>query len=127
MSYKYLDAAALRGKTITSIVQIGSDRIEMATDDGKRYIMHHSQDCCESVFIHDIWGKLDSLIGSPLITASEETSPEWPAGVEIPEYQPESYTWTIYRFAVEGHCVRIRWLGESNGWYSESVDIEEIE
>lgn len=124
-SYKYLDASALRGKTITSIVQIGSDRIEIETSDGKRYVMYHRQDCCESVRIYDVFGTLDSLIGSPLIVASEERSSEWPADVEKPEYR-ESYTWTSYLFAVQDHVVRIRWLGESNGYYSESVDIEEI-
>lgn len=127
MSYKYLDAAALRGKTITSIVQIGGDRIEIATDDGKRYVMYHTQDCCESVRIYRIFGKLDSLIGSPLITASQEISSECPSGVENPESLDESYTWTIYRFTTKDHHVRIYWLGESNGCYSESVDFEEIE
>ena len=86
--------------------------------------MFHEQDCCESVTIHDIIGKLESLIGSPLISASEETRSEWPADVEKPE-DCDSFTWTVYRFATEKHRVRIRWLGESNGYYSESVQIEE--
>lgn len=122
---KYLDAAALRGKTITAISKIGDNHIEITTDDGKRYAMLHYQDCCESVTIHDIVGDLQSLVGAPLVVAYEEADSEWPADVEKPEYT-ESFTWTRYFFETDTAKVRIRWHGESNGYYSESVQIEEI-
>jgi len=123
---KYHDAATLRGKTITAISQIGGDRIEITTEDGKRYAMLHDQDCCESVTIHDIEGDLQSLVGSPLVVAREEADSEWPADVDKPEYT-ESFTWTRYFFATRNATVRIRWHGESNGYYSESVQIEELD
>ena len=126
MDYKYYDAATLRGKIITAISQIGNDRIEIATDEGKKYAMLHVQDCCESVEIHDITGDLQSLIGAPLVVAREEANSEWPDDVKKPEYC-DSATWTQYFFETSTAKVRIRWLGESNGYYSESVQIEEIE
>lgn len=128
MSYnrydKYLDASALKGKTITSISNLDDESIRFSTSDGKDYVMFHSQNCCESVMVHDIVGDLNSLVGNPLVVAREETSSVWPADVETREYV-DSYTWTSYFFETATSKVRIRWLGESNGWYSESVQIEE--
>lgn len=127
MSDKYEDSAALRGKTIASIKQIDNDRIEIETSDGKRFAMFHSQDCCESVIIHTVTGDLQSLVGSPLLVAREEAGPERPA--DIPKndgYAEESETWTTYFFETETAKVRIVWHGSSNGYYSESVQLEEV-
>ena len=118
MSYNYLDAAFFRGKTITAIIQ-PSDEELFFTADGKRYQMFHCQDCCEHVRVTHVDGVLTDLIGSPLTVAHEE--------VNGSEADDGSATETTYTFATENSTVRIFWLGTSNGHYSESVQIQEIE
>ena len=87
--------------------------------------MDHDQDCCEDVSVEDIAGNIQDLIGSPILQAEESTSDETPEGVK-PEYQ-DSFTWTFYKLATVKGYVTIRWYGESNGYYSESVDFEKVE
>lgn len=117
---------SLIGKTLVSIVGMeeGSEEIIFTTLDGKQYKMYHEQDCCESVTVDDVCGDVMDLIGSPLILAEERTSEENPPDVNI-EYQ-ESFTWTFYHFSTIKGYLDLRWYGESNGYYSESVDFKEI-
>ena len=95
----------------------GADEIRFETTNGRVFRLYHSQGCCESVDIEDITGDVEDLIGLPLLMAEEATSPG-DAG--------ESSTWTFYKFATAKGYVTIRWLGQSNGYYSEGVDFEEL-
>jgi len=110
----------MRGKVFTRVTgSIGGDALvfENATE---RFVFFHYQDCCESVDINDIVGDLEDLCGEPLLIA-EEVSGETP--VDFEEEYHESVTWTFYKFATRKGYVDVRWLGESNGYYSESVDL----
>jgi len=83
---------------------------------------YHEQDCCESVYIDDICGDLQDLVGEPLLMAEQVSNEVYEA-----EHQPEdaeSYTWTFYKFATRKGYVDVRWFGSSNGYYSESVNVE---
>lgn len=113
----------LIGKTLTKVEQVGEDVIVFITSEGKRYKLYHLQGCCESVTVEDIVGDLSDLVGEPILIAEEATSTENPADV-TKKYQ-DSFTWTFYKFATRKGYVDIRWYGESNGYYSESVDFEE--
>ena len=114
----------LVGKIIYKIDNDGGEEIRLYTtkfENGPFYKMHHVSDCCEYVGVEDIVGNLEDLIGYPILMAEEIISgdiQEW----EDPETYRESFTWTFYKLATIKGYVTIRWLGTSNGYYSESVD-----
>lgn len=61
----------------------------------------------------------------PLAMAEEVSSTSGPEGWQADEYE-DSYTWTFYKLATVKGYVTIRWYGSSNGYYSESVDFEQM-
>lgn len=106
------------GETL-AYVDIDCDGVMLTTRSGKVFRMHHAQDCCESVSIYDMEGNLHSLIGKPLVQASETVTDD----PKPPEHQyAESFTWTVYEFKTDSDTCVMRWFGESNGYYSEDVD-----
>ncbi len=115
----------LIGKTLIKIDKTGEEII-FHTSDNVAYKMSHCQDCCESVIVEDVCGNLDDLLNTPIVQAFEKTNTdENPPGVKM-EYQEESFTWTFYTLSTTKGTVTIRWYGSSNGYYSESVNVEAI-
>lgn len=142
----YKGIEVLKGQTLSSI-ETSNDVINFRTVDGKHYRMYHPQDCCESVTIDDIVGYLEDLVGTPILEAreatnrnGEDTDSFWREyyGPEeyvinkmigLPEIENpggDSYTWTFYILTTIKGSVTIRWYGSSNGYYSESVYIDEV-
>ncbi len=120
MSYRddRVDFSTLVGKTLAEVRRSGDEELFFTTQEGETFKMYHSQDCCESVYIEDIEGDLDSLVGNHILVAEV-------ASKDDPEAS-ESGTWTFYKLAtIKGH-VDIRWYGSSNGYYSESVDFVKV-
>ena len=106
------------GKVFTSIRNEDTELVfENATE---RFVFFHQQDWCEHVSIEDVCGDLQDLVGEPVLLA-EEVSGETP--VDFNERDYESVTWTFYKFATRRGYVDVRWLGESNGYYSEGVSL----
>ena len=110
----HVDVSDMLGKTFSRVV---SDGYEVTFEnDEVRYVLYHDTDCCESVYVEDIIGDIEDLEKLPLLIAREDTNAE---GEELPN--EESYTWTFYNFATFKGYVTIRFLGTSNGYYSEDV------
>lgn len=109
------------GLTFSSVTgKVGDEVLEFKADDGTFFRFYYEHDCCASCDIEDIAGDLQDLVGSPITLAEEVTNAEEPA---FTEYTPESYTWTFYKFATIKGYVTVRYLGTSNGYYSESVSL----
>lgn len=117
--YDNVSFADLKGKTLVEI-KADDESITFITSTGESYDMYHEQDCCESVRVESIVGDLKDLLGNTLLLAEEVSN------ADNNDYSGEyydSYTWTFYKLATIKGYVDIRWLGESNGYYSESVSV----
>lgn len=112
----------LRGKTFDR-VYVNDDKSELIFENAEyEFKLLHEEDCCECVQIEDIVGDLDDLVGRPLDIVEEV---EYDQDYNPPDVKPvsgDSFTWTFYKFATIKGYVDVRWLGESNGYYSEAVD-----
>ena len=115
---KFVDVSILKGKILKDIKIEGTESILFIDKDDIEYEMFHDYDCCENVYIEDICGDINNLIGSKIIMAEEVINRDL---LPLNKYD-ESYTWTFYKFATVKGYVTIRWYGESNGYYSEEVD-----
>jgi hypothetical protein len=94
----------LVGVTLSKIKKT-DDEIVFFLTNGEQYKLYHSQDCCEHVYVEDVIGDLDDLIGSPLTMAEEASNEEEPS---VPDGYHESYTWTFYKLATVKGYVTIR-------------------
>ena len=111
---KHVNVSDMLGKTFSRVVA-DEDTVTFQNDE-VRYVLYHSTDCCESVVVEEIIGDLEDLEGWPLLISREDHD------ADGPELNEESYTWTFYNFATFKGYVTIRFLGTSNGYYSEDVD-----
>lgn len=124
-----VEFSTLIGKHLTSVtMNEARDEIDFVCGDGSSYRMLHNQDCCEGVSVEDVIGDLADLQDANVLDAREESSSD----TDPPGYDPgedryrESFTWTFYIIQTNKGAVTIRWLGESNGYYSEGVDFEQL-
>lgn len=107
----------LKGKILINIECKGDNEIQFTDSENNIYHMYHEQDCCEEFYIKDICGNLSHLLDSPITMAKcivnkgNIDEDEWGTG-----------TWTFYKLATVKGYVTISWYGESNGYYSETVN-----
>ncbi len=109
----------LLGKVLIKIERLGDDELIFTCDNGGKYKMYHEQECCEIVTIEDINGDFTDLLNREILAADEKTNES--------ETDWGSETWTFYTIRTQKGSVDIRWYGESNGYYSESVDFAEVD
>jgi len=110
----------LNGKTIINIIQKRSEEILFGCTDYSIYRMFHEQECCEDVYIDDICGDMEDLLGTPILLAEMVSNS---SGEEV-NTDYDYYTWTFYKLSTIKGSVTIKWYGSSNGYYSEEVSFK---
>jgi hypothetical protein len=116
---KESNVSVLVGKTLTR-VQISEDEIIFVTVDGETFKMYHDQNCCEGVQVEEVIGDVADLLNTPIVVAEERSQ-----DAEADEVA-DCGVWTFYEIRTIQGSVTIRWLGESNGYYSMDVDFVEL-
>lgn len=115
-----MDISEFKGMTFVSVVGLEeqSEEVIFTSTDGRKFKMHHAQDCCESVYVADVCGDTSDLVCAEVVAAEERYSKS--------ETDWGTITATFYDIQTTAGSVNIRWVGESNGYYSESVDLIEL-
>ena len=114
-----MDIKTLAGEVLTHVDE-GGDQILLTTESGRTIKIYHEQDCCESVSIQDRTGEWHTLIGKVIVEADAKEE-------QLSDQKYESATLTTLTFSTNEDTVISRWIGESNGYYSESVDLCELQ
>jgi hypothetical protein len=112
----------LVGKIIVKLEQVNDwSELRFFCSDGTVYALYHIQECCENVYLEDVNGELSWLLDTPVLMADEV---QGDTGTD--EEYDTRYRWTFYRFATRKGYVDLRFLGFSNGYYSEKMDFIRI-
>ena len=113
-----VDLSALEGVVFDHVLlganEDNNDALLWKASDGRVFELSHSQDCCESVAIATIEGDIGNLVGVPILSAAE-------TGCLQDRTEDDSFTITEHTFNTVNGSVYIRWIGKSNGYYSEYV------
>ena len=122
----YANFFELKGKTITSIDGIKTDDTltTITTSDGIIFTLEHEQDCCEDVRVYGTVGNIDDILNAEVTVAEDTTTMDNPNAPDYKAY--ESATWSQFRIGTNKGTFEIWWLGESNGYYSESVSVRRM-
>jgi len=97
------------------------------TDKGV-FQFYHDQNCCETVDMHHLFGCTDRCVGAKVADIEEFV---FGSSYDV-DYSDESQTSSIYKIHfvdenAKGYYNKefdlvMHWIGESNGYYSETVD-----
>ena len=124
---KTVSESEMVGETVEFVdVDDTKNQIVITTQSGRQFRIYHDQDCCEQVEIaesQDGDGQLVTLIGKKI----EGVAVELEEDVDPPPFEDcDSWTRTKISFRTNSETVISRWIGTSNGYYSESITINEL-
>jgi hypothetical protein len=94
----------------------GADTMLVLRFDNGEAVFSHFSECCEEVALIDGYEDVASCLEQVLRSAEESTKDD-----------PDTYgekLWTFYNLRFDDASVSLRFMGESNGYYSVDVDVE---
>jgi hypothetical protein len=118
MNANFFELKGLRIKQIEGAAA-GEIDVSIVTNapENPTFRLYHEQDCCEWVRVESVTGNTNDHIGK-VVTFAEEDS--------VVADVSESSTRTTFKLQTEAGELVIVWLGESNGYYGESVSVERL-
>ena len=111
----------VKGKTITAVwgLKKQEESVLLSLDDNSQIEFYHEQNCCENVWLEDFEFSGKDIIGGTILdvvlVSEKQEDSDW-----------GSKTWTFYKIQTSKGELFMRWCGESNGYYSEDVDIKYV-
>lgn len=114
----------LNGERILSAKVLDCSARVLLRTENHVYEFHHEQDCCENVRLIEAEFSIEGMYswenipeGGLLVReASERTESK-----DVNDFEHE--TQTFYHIDTDKGAIHMRWLGESNGYYSEEVQV----
>ena len=109
----------VKGKTVVEVVGLKKqeDSVVLRLDDKSELEFYHEYSCCESFWLEDFEFSGKSIIGAKILDVALVSEKQ-----EVADNG--SMTWTFYKIQTDKGELFMRWCGESNGYYSEDVDIK---
>lgn len=109
----------VKGKTISEVVGLKKqeESVVLKLNDKSEIEFYHEYSCCENVWLEDFEFSGKGIVGAKILDV-----------LLVSEKQEDtadgSMTWTFYKIQTDKGELFMRWCGESNGCYSEEVDIK---
>ena len=101
----------------------GSSEVLIVFTDGSVLEQIHHQDCCECVEVEQVDGDIGRHIGAKCIGIDTRVVELGDEGFKGNSDYYESATATFYTLTTSKGYLDWRWVGESNGYYSEDVSM----
>lgn len=101
-----------------------NESVYFKMESGREFMLVHRQSCCESVHIESIDADTNLLLDFPIVTAYESYQSMDESNHADRFY--ESGTWSFYHIGNRLNTLVIRFVGFSNGYYSETAQLMEL-
>ena len=109
----------VKGKTIVEVVGLKKqeESVVLKLDDNSELEFYHEYNCCEDFWLEDFEFSGKGIVGAKILDVLIVSEKQ-----EVTDNG--SMTWTFYKIQTDKGELFMRWCGESNGYYSEDVDIK---